>query len=104
MQISRGTTQTIGFRLKNIDVGDIAVAYITITQDNTLVIEKSGAELFIDSENRTITAELSQEDTLLLSDKSFFTVQLRFRLNDGSAFATSVRKFDVGEILKEGEI
>ena len=104
MQVNRGTTPTIGYRIKNIDVGDISVAYITISQDDAVVIEKSGDDLFIDTDNRIISADLSQADTLKLTDKSICQVQLRFKLNDGNTFATSVREFDVGMLLKEGEI
>lgn len=64
-EIIRGTTPTITYTFKSIDVNDITVAYLTIKQGNEILVEKTLADATVDE--NTLSWELSQEDTLRLN-------------------------------------
>lgn len=61
-EIIRGTTPTITYEFKNIDVSDITVAYLTIKQANEILVEKTLADATVGEDS--LSWELTQEDTL----------------------------------------
>ena len=108
MSIIRGTTPTLTFHVKNeqLDLNEIAEIWITFhTKAGVTVKEKTYTieDVTIDDTEKTIELDLSQEDTLYLSDTNM-VVQLRVRFNDDLAFASSIMEIEIGHILKEGVI
>lgn len=99
----RGTTPTLEFALP-FEVDLIAEAYVTISQNQSVVIDKSLSELT--RAGKTLTVKLSQEDTLKLQQSEFKTaeVQIRVRMKSGDALASDIMRLYVGRILKEGVI
>lgn len=108
MSIIRGTTPTLTFHVKNeqLDLNEIAEIWITFhTKAGVTVKEKTYTieDVTINNEEKTIELDLSQEDTLYLSDTNM-VVQLRVRFNDDLAYASSIMEIEIGHILKEGVI
>ena len=108
MAIIRGTTPTLTFHVKNeqLDLNEIAEIWITFkTKAGVKVKEQTytSEDVVIDAEKHDIELILSQEDTLDFSDTNM-VVQLRVRMNDDMAFASSIIDIDIGHILKEGVI
>lgn len=102
MIIYRGTTKRLRFLLPFDTIG-IERVYITLSQWKKVIIEKAISDCFL-SEN-LITTVLTQEDTLLLSEKVDGEIQLRVVLKeDDTALASEPSAFKVGRILKEGVI
>lgn len=97
----RGTTPTISYRLP-FSAEQLAEAYITIAQNDEVKIEKSLSEC--ETNGDTITAELTQEDTLKLDKRFPAEIQLRIRTLAGDALATEPDVETVGKILKDGVI
>lgn len=100
--IVRGTTPTIQFTFKTIDVSQIHTAYLTIEQHGTLRIEKTLEDATIG--NKYIEWTLEQEDTLPLKYNVKLQIQCRYKLNDGTAYASRIYEVSPYDILKEGEI
>lgn len=96
----RGTTPTISYTLA-FDTSLIEAAYITI-RSKDVEVEKSIKDCVL-SEN-TISATLTQEETLKLPPSQIATVQLRVRTKAGDASATPKLQIKVEDILKEGVI
>lgn len=69
----RGTTPTLEFALP-FEVDLIAEAYVTISQNQSVVIDKSLSELTC--AGKTLTVKLSQEDTLKLHQSEFKTAEV----------------------------
>lgn len=108
MSIIRGTTPTLTFHVKNeqLDLNEIAEIWITFhTKAGVTVKEKTYTieDVTINDTEKTIELDLSQEDTLYLSDTNM-VVQLRVRFNDDLAYASSIMEIEIGHILKEGVI
>ncbi len=96
----RGTTQEITFILPE----EIAIdaLYITFSQNNKTILEKTLDDVIIDGKN--IIMPLDQEDTLVLSAPQAVYLQLRIRDTDGNALASKVLKVYAEDILKDGVI
>lgn len=108
MAIIRGTTPTLTFHIKNetLDMTEIAEVWITFkTKAGVKVKEKNYdiEDVTIDPVEKTIELFLTQEDTLDFSDTNM-VVQLRVRLDNDLAYASSIMDIDIGHILKEGVI
>ena len=108
MAIIRGTTPTLTFHVKNeqLDMTEIAEVWITFkTKAGVTVKEKNYdiEDVTIDAENKTIELFLTQEDTLDFAETNM-VVQLRVRLDNDLAYASSIMDIDIGHILKEGVI
>lgn len=106
--IIRGTTPTLTFHIKNptLDLDQIAEIWVTFrTKTGVNLKEKTYThdDVLIDNTDRTITLNLTQEDTLNFTDR-YMVVQLRVRFNDDVAYASSIMDVDIGQILKEGII
>lgn len=99
----RGTTPTLLLKLNTtVALDDLAEVWVTF-KDKSNEITKTLEDVTVDDSTKTITVHLSQEDTLQLHDCSC-KVQVRFKTQQGIAYATSIYDLDVGKILKEGVI
>ena len=99
--IIRGTTPTITFTFNAVDVADMSVVYLTLTQGET-VIEYSLEDATV-NEN-TLSWTLTQADTLKLNERQDVSIQCRYKLINGSAGASPIRVYSASKILKDGEI
>ena len=100
--IVRGTTPIIRFNFVAIDTTNIAVAYLTIKQNGSVLIEKdleSG-----DVQEGYIEWALTQEETLAMSPCSDVYIQCRYKLSDGSAYATRIYTERPYNVEKDGVI
>lgn len=61
-EIINGTTPTITYKFRNVDVSDITKAILTIKKGRTIAIEKTLAEATVDED--TLSWRLSQAQTL----------------------------------------
>ena len=104
MKITRGTTPTININVKSeIDLALISVIWVYITQNNRVVIDKELKDCTIDVENRIISLDLSQDDTLNLKvGEGLF--QIRLLLTNGTALATKASRISIEEVYKDGVI
>lgn len=100
--IVRGTTPTIRFNFVAIDTANIAVAYLTIKQNGSVLIEKDLEDG--DVQEGYIEWALTQEDTLAMSPCSDVYIQCRYKLNDGSAYATRIYMERPYNVEKDGVI
>lgn len=99
----RGTTPTLIYNVNsNLDLNGMLQIWVTL---KNLMYEKTFGKdnIIVDNENKTITVELSQEDTLLFNGKEVNT-QIRFLDSTGKAYASNIEKIELNNILKEGVI
>ena len=105
----RGTTPTHVFRVKA-DLNNLEALYVTYQQHKVNLVEKTLDDVTVDTENNTVTVQLTQADTLKFDDKNctcpenMVKIQIRWRYTDGNAAATKVLSVRATEILKDGEI
>lgn len=99
----RGTTPVVIFRVKSeLDLSKMKQIWVTMQNAvNEITFNKS--ELVVNSEESTITLELSQEDTLSFCSGVVKT-QIRFLDENDKAYASNIRNLEMGNILKEGVI
>lgn len=102
--IGRGTTPSLTFTFDTITVGDIVMAYLTIQQFRRNIIEKTLQDAEISFEDNCLTWDLSQAETLLLSNKEDIRVQIRYKLIDDTAFISEIYEIKPYGILKDGVI
>ena len=105
MEIIRGTTPTIIVSIQTeIDLSELSAAWVYISQQGKVRVNKALTDIEVDTENRTLSLELTQTDTLALKAgiETFF--QIRLRMEDDTALATTAAKITVKEIYKEGVI
>lgn len=100
--IVRGTTPTIRINVSAVDTANIAVAYLTITQNGMTIISKDLSEATV--EEGYLAWTLTQEETLAMSSKCDVSIQCRYRLNDGNAYATRIFTDRPYEVTREGVI
>ena len=98
--IIRGTTPTIRFTFKAVDVNNIESAFLTIKQDDVVVNK--------DIESATkgdgyIEWKLSQQETLAVKT-GFFHIQCKYKLYDESVFASKSIIDEALEIENENVI
>lgn len=99
----RGTTPTIIFHVKsNLDLKTMKQIWVTF---KSVISEKTYEinELVINSEEKTITVEMSQEDTLKFYNGVVKT-QIRFLDEYNRAYASNIKELELNNILKEGVI
>ena len=80
MEIIRGTTPILIFTFDSITVSDVSVAYLTIKQNNEIILSKDIQEASVGE--KTISWQLSQQDTLSLMACSA-VVYCDWKLNSG---------------------
>ena len=99
----RGTTPQIKLTLDTtLDLTDIVSLYVTF-KSFAIEITKTLEDVSIDNEKKEIRVALSQEETLKLK-RGAVQVQVRFRMDDDLAYATSIAKLSLDDVLKEGVI
>ena len=81
---------------------DFAALYITYKQDGKTVIEKDRSSISI--EDGVASVRLTQEETLLFSDRWKCHIQVRLRTSAGDALVSNVANIPVYDVLKEGVI
>lgn len=82
-----GTTPTITYKFKVVDVSEITVAILTIKERGTTLIEKTLADANVGEDSLSWT--LSQEETLSIGAKSA-SMMLNWKLADGTRGASDV--------------
>lgn len=100
----QGTTPKLIFKLMDttLDLNSLVEVWVTLKlspYNKTFDISRCS----IDNANKTISIELSQEETLEMP-ASKVESQIRGLLGNGKAFATNIVKVDVNRILKGGVI
>lgn len=95
----RGSTPTNIFNV-NIDLTG-ATVFVTYSQNNKVVIEKTGNDLTVSSDK--IETTLSQTDTLALQSGRT-EIQIRYVMSNGTADASNIIVVDAQRILKDGVI
>lgn len=98
----RGTTPTIKFHLKNVDLEYLENIYITLKQ-NEYMLTKTNDELVFDAENNIVSTTLSQAETLSFNT-GLVDIQLRATTKDGKSVGSAVLTRNMEGILLEGEI
>lgn len=105
-RIIRGTTPTITFTItSDVDLTKFTEIWFTIADSKTTAertYKLSESEVAVDSEAKTITVHLSQEDTLKF--RSSVRVQIRALNDEGNSFATKIIDVELDNILKGGVI
>jgi len=82
-----GTTPTITYKFKVVDVSEITVAILTIKERGTTLIEKNLADATVGED--TLSWTLTQEETLSIGAKSA-SMMLNWKLADGTRGASDV--------------
>ena len=82
-----GTTPTITYKFKVVDVSEITVAILTIKERGTTLIEKTLADATVGED--TLSWTLTQEETLSIGAKSA-SMMLNWKLADGTRGASDV--------------
>ena len=108
MQIIRGTTPLITANVRSsIDLSAVSEVWAYIYQQGRVIIDKkysdTGSQVNIDAENRKITVQLTQEDTLALRANSGAIFQMRLIMGS-TALATNGFNVMVREVYKDGII
>lgn len=99
--IIRGTTPTIKFTFSSVSVADIEVAYLTIRQSGSVVIEHSIEDATVDGEEGTLTWTLSQEDTLKLAAGEKASAVCDWRLQSGTRGRSKIALYTVSDTGKD---
>ncbi len=97
----RGTTPTLEF-IVPFDTGQLANAYVTLSQNGNVVIDKALEECQC-SENK-LSVRLTQEETLKLQCDCITEIQIRAKTLDGDALASNIIRENTERILKDGVI
>lgn len=99
----RGTTPQIKLKLDaEIDFTKIIALWVTF-KCIPVEVSKSLEDVILIDETNEIRVDLTQEDTLNLK-KGPVLVQVRFKMDDDRAYATSVATISLNDVLKEGVI
>ena len=97
----RGTTPTLYLELDTeLSLDNLAEVWFTF-KTSTSEVTKTLEDIGID--DKTLIVHLSQEETLKLYNGRC-DVQVRFRLDNDLAYASTVENIDIERILKEGVI
>lgn len=97
----RGTTPTVIFTLP-FEAEVFETVWITFSQNSREVFTLYSDELILNGD--TITAKLTQEQTLKLTGRCKVDIQIRGKTYDGKALASNVMSTWAERILKDGEI
>ena len=97
----RGTTPTLEFTIP-FDTSLLAEAFVTLSQNRTVVIDKPLEDCRCD--DRKLSVTLTQEETLKLDCNCKAEIQIRARTTDGNAIASDIITVNTERILKDGVI
>lgn len=100
--IGRGTTSTLTFDF-SFDASTVAAAWLNVEQlsSNTVIERELDTAIVYD---KSLEWRLTQEETLRLSETGIVQVQVRWRLQDGTAGETPIFNVPPYGILREGVI
>ena len=101
MSIIRGTTPTLEFVLP-FDAGTLVDAYVTISQNNVVMVDKPLTVCRCDGQKLSVT--LTQEETLMLDCNCISEIQIRAKTRAGDVIASNIIRASTSRILKEGVI
>lgn len=90
--IIRGTTPTIEYTFKTVNVDNIVTAYLTIMQRGVVIIEKDLSQA--DIGEKSLSYSLSQEETLSLAIGKA-SMMHNFVLGDGTRGASDEVEVDI---------
>ena len=97
----RGTTPTLKFLIP-FDTSLLATAYITLAQNDEVILEKELTEC--ECGGRYLSVRLKQEDTLKLQCDCKTEIQVRAKTQEGDSLASDIFIVDTERILKDGVI
>ena len=97
----RGTTPLLEFALP-FDTSQIAEAWVTLSQNKTVVIDKELESCTC--EGNKLTVRLTQDETLKLDCSCRTEIQVRVRTLADDALASNIITVSTDRILKEGVI
>lgn len=97
----RGTTPRLTLRIRNFDLGTIEKAYISLECGNAYLEFTNGQYDIVDD---AFVIHLSQEQTLQLDPKKSVNIQVRIIDSEGEAFASTIGRLSVQDIIKDGVI
>lgn len=97
----RGTTPTMEFIIP-FDTGQLAEAFVTLSQNEAVVIDKALEECQCDANK--LSVRLTQEETLKLQCNFMTEIQIRAKTLEGEAIASQIIKVNTERILKDGVI
>lgn len=99
----RGTTPTLYLELDtDLSLANLSELWVTF-KTTTAEVTKTLEEVTVDDETKTITVILSQEDTLKTYNGPC-DIQVRFKTEEGLAYASTIESINIERILKEGVI
>lgn len=105
MQIIRGTTPIITANVKSdINLANVTQAWAYIYQQGEIVVDKTGGQVVIDAQAKTIRISLTQAETLSLRADVGALFQIRLKLSSGAAFASLAANIVIKEVYKGGVI
>ena len=106
-EIIRGTTPTITYRItSDVDLTTLSEIWLTVSDalwEAQVTYKLSKNEVTVDNEAKTISAVMSQADTLLFRSRM---VQIQIRAKDTSdkSYATDISDVPLKRILEGGVI
>ena len=102
MPIIRYTTPTIRFTFSQIDITDIAVAYLVIKQAGNVIIERdlSSATVINTQTEQALAWTLTQQETLLLNKNINAAIYCDWKLASGTRGRSHVKSEAVEETGK----
>ena len=106
-EIIRGTTPTITYKItSDVDLTTLSEIWLTVadkltTAKKTYKLSKN--EVTVDNEAKTISAAMSQEDTLLFKSQ-MVQVQIRAKDTSDKSYATDISDVPLEKILEGGVI
>lgn len=95
--MTRGTTPTVIFYLKKFPQDAIKNAEIDFGQNGKLLLVKQNPTI----ENKKISCDLTEEETLLFSEKYYLEVQVIIKTKDDKIIRSSVFQRPVRKALNE---
>lgn len=99
----RGTTPTISVFTDNLNFKDFSEIILSFEQLG-MRVDKTGEDLEVSSDGKTIKTTLTQQETLAFVADMPLSVQFRAKNDDGVAVASSIGKITVCDVLKGGVI
>ena len=103
--IIRGTTPTITYTFKTVNVTDLAVANMTLRQGCLEITKEITDATVVHSESENyLEWTLTQAETLSINEECNIRVQCRWKTTGGIVGASPITDTSPYAILKDGEI
>lgn len=97
----RGTTPTYILKIDDdVDFGTFETIEATIRQKGT-IIRKTGDNLDVNSDQKTVAVTLSQDETLRFDDQKPAMIQIRIKDKTGNVFSHTPIEISVDKCLSE---